>query len=441
MLNPAVKDRVIEKIDEQESGIIKFLQDLVKVPSISGEEGRAQDVVAERFRDVSNLKLDVWEPDLHELMKYPLYPLRSKPWSYKDRPNVVGVIDGGSNGRSLILNGHIDVVSAEPVAAWSHPPWSGMIESGRLYGRGAVDMKGGLAAMTYAAKCIIDAGIRVKGRLILESVVEEEYGGGGTIATLVRDYKAAAAIVTEGTGAQGICMGAGGSRFFTVNTLGKSEVAHLGHLGVNAIFLGSKLCHALSDLNEQRVKRLQGKHPLFEKKEIKSQLGTGRPTSLTLGIMRAGDWPSTVAGWVEIQGRVGFPPSERGDDVVKEIEETIIKTAQADPWMKDHQPIVQWWGPRKEGYVLDSNEPLVQTIKHYTDEITEKNCDLYATPTNSDANYLAAKVGQYGGIPTIMYGPGGGNLHGADEYVLIDEVITATKVLALTILEWCGYES
>jgi len=300
-------------------------------------------------------------------------------------------------------------------------------------------MKGGIAAMTYSVLSILEVGIELKGQVILESVIEEEYGGGGTIATLLRGYKADAAIVTEGTGSQELCMGAGGSRFFRVNVLGRSEVAHRAHLGVNAITLAAKLCDSLLELNEHRVTRLQGKHTLFEKQEIKSQLGTGRPTSLTLGILRAGDWPSTVAGWAEIQGRLGFPPSERGEDVEKEIEETISKSAEQDPWMRGHPPTVQWWGPRKEGYVLSPDDPIVKQVKGCVEQVTGK-CEIYATPTNSDVNYLVQKVGAYGGIPAVMFGPGGANLHGANEYVVIDEVVTIAKVLSLAILEWCGYE-
>lgn len=446
VIKPEVKDKVLGKIDEKRDEMVKFLRDLVRVPSVSktAEVGKAQQVVAKKFEEAPDLRIDIWEPEVRELEKYPLYPLRWKPWDYRNRPNVVGVVEGSENGPSIILNGHIDVVSPEPVKAWKYDPWSAKIEKGKLYGRGSCDCKGGIAAMTYAVLSILDAGIKVKGRVILESVVEEEYGGGGTIATLLKGYKAESAIVTEGTGSQGLCLGVGGSRFFTIKVLGKSEIAHLSHLGVNAISLASKLCGALWDLNDHRVRKLEGKDPHFEKfmrAHSGDQLAGDRPTSLCLGVLRAGDWPTTVAGWAEIQGRAGFPPSEKGEDVVKEIEETIGETADLDSWMKNHRPLVQWWGPRKEGYMLSSEEPIVRKVKHYAEEITGTKCDPYATPTNSDVNYLTPKVGAYGGIPAIMYGPGGANAHKPDEYVKIDELLTVAQVLALTILDWCGYES
>lgn len=444
IIKPEVKDKVLGKIDEKKDEMIKFLQNLVRVPSVSNtaEVGKAQQVVAKKFEEAPDLRIDIWEPDVEELEKYPLYPLRWTPWNYRNRPNVVGVLEGSGNGASLILNGHIDVVSPEPVKAWKYDPWSAKIEKGKLYGRGSRDCKGGIAAMTYAILCILDAGIKLKGQAILESVVEEEYGGGGTIATILRGYKADSAIVTEGTDSQGLCLGVGGSRFFTIKVLGKSEIAHLSHLGVNAINLASKLCDALWDLNDRRVKKLEGKDPRFEKfmRAARGGLAGDRPTSLCLGVLRAGDWPTTVAGWAEIQGRAGFPPSEKGEDVAKEIEETISKTAELDSWMKDHRPLVQWWGPRKEGYILSFEEPIVKKVKHYAEEITRTKCDLYATPTNSDVNYLTPKVGAYGGIPAIMYGPRGANAHRPDEHIMIDDVLTVAKVLALTILDWCGYE-
>jgi len=293
--------------------------------------------------------------------------------------------------------------------------------------------------MIYAVLAVQEAGVKLKGKVILESVVEEEYGGGGTIVAIVRGYSADGAIITEPTDANAICIGAGGSRFFTVKISGKPEWPHLAHYGVNAIGMALKVYNALLDLDAHREKMLRGKHPFFETLRSGGMRGPGRPANLTLGVLRAGDWPATVAGWAELQGRVGFPPSEKGEDVVKQFEEAVRRAAEQDTWMRDHPPLVKWWGARREGYELAPENPLVQTVKRYVEE-TVGPCDLFGSPSAADGSYLAPRVGAYGGIPTLWHGPGGSGAHSFDEYVRINDVIAVTKVLALSVIDWCGYE-
>lgn len=435
------KKEVLDVIDGKRREIVTFSQDLIRVPSVSGtsEEGVAQALVVDKLRDISGLKIDIWEPDIKEIEKYPFHPVRLSPWNYKNRPNVVGILRGSGGGRSLILNGHIDVVSPEPIAGWKHNPWGGEIVDGKIYGRGSMDMKGGLAAAIYALLSIKEIEVRLKGDVIVQSVVEEEYGGGGTVATVVKGYGADAAIIAEPTEANAICAGSCGSRFFRAKILGKPEWPHLAHYGVNAIGLAMRIYSALQDLDHYRGQRLQGKHPLFETLKSGSLRGPGRATNMTIGILRAGDWPATVAGWAELEGRIGFPPSETGEDVKNQIEEAIRKAAELDPWMREHPPTVEWWGARREAYELSPEVPIVQTVKRNVEALA-RSCDIFASPAASDSSYLVPQVGPYGGIPTIWYGPGGEGGHTFDEYVKIDDMITVSKVLAFSILDWCGYE-
>ena len=436
------KERVASLVDQKGSQMIRFLQELVMTPSISGTEGEgnAQRLVVKELQQIDGLTLDIWEPDPEELKTYPLYPVRLGSHDYEKRPNVVGTLKGTGGSGSLILNGHIDCVSPEPVEGWKHDPWGAKIHDGRLYGRGAYDMKAGIVAMLYALKCIREAEIKLKGDLILESVVEEETGSGGTISTLVRGYKADAAIVTEGTGTDRICIGAGGTRWFTIRVLGKSESPDQAQNGVNAIGLAGKIYGALMKLDDNRNERLRGKHRLFESPKYATMGAPRRPTDMTLGILKAGDAPDTVAGWAELQGRVGFPPSETGEEVMKEIEDTVRNVGSEDPWMRDHLPTIRWFGSRKEGYRLDPETPIVQTLKRNVERITKKDCELYGDASCSDANHFIPKLGPYGGIPAPWYGPGGAHAHAADEYVIMDEVFSVTKALALTIMDWCRAE-
>jgi len=434
--------KVFEIIDDYRDEIIDFTRRLVKIPSIAGTpmEGEAQKLVIGKIKnEIEGATLDVFEPSIEELRKYPLHPIRIQEWTYKGRPNVVSII-GKNKGRSLILNGHIDVASPEPLDLWNYDPWGAEVENGRIYGRGAADMKAGIACIIYSVAAIIKAGLIPKGKVIIESVVEEENGGGGAIATLLKGYTADAAIITESTSSKAICIGAGGSRFFTIKVLGQPTIAHISHKGLNAIDCAIKIYQLLKEIGDKRLERIRGKYPLFENVEIDSVIGTGIPTSLVVGIMRAGDWPTTLAGWAEIQGRIGFPPDERGDDVVKEIESEVMRVAKSDFWMSKRPPKIYWWGPRKEGYLLSENEAIVKVLRQSIKEVLREEAVIYATPSNSDGNYFVKKINGYGGIPTVLYGPYGKNAHAANEYVEIEDIILTTKVLATVILKWCGYE-
>lgn len=141
------------------------------------------------------MTVDIWEPDINELKKHPGYVPTTQ--NYKDRPNVVGFQKGKGSGRSLLFNGHVDVIPPGPLSAWEHNPWSGEVENGKLYGRGSSDMKSGLAAMTMALDAIIESGITLKGNVILEYTIDEEFTGNGTLACVQRGYKADCGIVCE----------------------------------------------------------------------------------------------------------------------------------------------------------------------------------------------------------------------------------------------------
>jgi acetylornithine deacetylase len=428
--------RYIESKRKEQTELIK---DLVAIRSISGsqQEGTAQKLVERSLEGTQNIDLDIWEPRTEDLSEYPLHPIRTGQWTYAGRPNLVGVLRGTGGGRSLILNGHVDVVSPEPVEKWRHDPWGGEIVGDRMYGRGTMDMKGGIAAMVYAVRAVAESGIRLRGDVIMESVVEEEYGGGGTVATVVRGYRADAAIICEATSSDSIGIASGGSRFFRIKIYGKPEWPHLAHYGVNAIGLASRVYEALLELDQERGVRLRGRHPLLESLRAGDMRGPGRPTNMTIGIMKAGDWPATVAGWAEIEGRIGFPSSEYGGDVQEEVERAVKKAAEGDPWMKEHPPTLEWWGARREAFELDPSSPIVGTLKRSVDALVGP-CELYGTSSASDAAYIAPRVGAYGGIPTVSYGPGGGGPHTFDEYVNLQEVTDVTKVLASAIIDWCG---
>jgi acetylornithine deacetylase len=432
---------VTKHVEKERSKMLAFAKGLIEVQSISctPQEGEVQNIVIGELKKIPGLKLDIWSPKSEDLGRYPLHPVRNGPWSYEGRPNVVGVLKGVGGGRSLILNGHIDVVSAEPVTGWKESPWAGNRVDGKMYGRGSMDMKGGMAAMIFALRAIVLSGVRLKGDVILESMVEEEYGGGGTVGAVVRGYTADAAIIAESTMSDSVCIASGGSRFFNIKIMGKPEWPHLAHHGVNAIELASQVYHELIQFDEDRRERLHGRHPLLETEKAGGNRGPGRPVNITVGVLTAGDWPATVAGWAEMKGRLGLAPSEKGNEVQAEMEQRLSALAERDPWMKEHPPVVEWWGARREGYELSPSEAIIKTIERNIKSEIGK-CTIYGNSSASDAAYLVPRVGKFGGIPTILYGPGGDGAHAFDEYVLTEDIVKVAKVLARTILDWCGWE-
>src|ERR671933_37556 len=276
-----VMRRVLAQVETNRATLIEDFAACVRIPSVVGHEGPVQEFMRVRYEQLG-LEVDVFEADLAAVARHPAY-VRT-PWGTAGRPNVVGILRGTDPAaRSLALNGHVDVVSPEPIEAWSHDPWGGEIvgvgSEQRLYGRGALDMKSGTIANLHALKAVLDAGLQPRGTVLLQSVVEEEAGGGaGTLATLLRGHTADALLTPDP-------------------------------------FFGG-----LSD----------------------------RAVNLNVGVLRAGDWPSTVAGRAEMECRVAFIPPQTMEEVRREVEDRIASAAQADPWLREHPPAVDWFGWQAE---------------------------------------------------------------------------------------------
>ena len=190
-----VIQKVFEEIARLEEEMVSTAQQLIRIPSVVGKELEAQKFIEAKLKGIG-LKVDTFEAKLDEVKKHEAFI--QVPYPYENRPNVVGFLEGSPESPSLILNGHIDVVSPEPLNQWKFNPWGGEIHEGKLYGRGAFDMKGGVIANLFALKAILKSGFKPKGKLIWESVVEEEAGGGGgALACFLKGYKADGMLVPE----------------------------------------------------------------------------------------------------------------------------------------------------------------------------------------------------------------------------------------------------
>jgi acetylornithine deacetylase len=422
-MDDPIKKRVVGEIENMSDEIIKTLQDLVRIPSVVGREAAAQEYMEALYRSI-DLEVTRLQPDIQKVREHPAFIHTAM--SYDNRPNVIGTLAGDSSSPSLILNGHIDVVSPEPTSAWTHDPWGAEIRGDRLYGRGSGDMKAGLLANFFALKAILQAGFKPKGRVMLQSVIDEEAGGaGGTLACLMAGYTADAMICTEPHNLN-ITISHAGVNYFRIKVQGKTSHAGLAHLGVNAIGKIYPIYQAVIALDEKRGREIH--FPLFEK-------GSGRSCHINVGTLKAGDWPSTVAGSAEMECRIGFIPGEKMSDIKQMIEDLVRDVAQKDPWLQEHPPTVEWFGWQADPWYQDPDHPFVQAFKRTAESVLGREGEYIGRAGGIDSRFA-----QYFGMAAACTGPKSMNIHGIDEYVEIPTVIQVTQILASTVLEWCGLE-
>ncbi len=417
---------ILQRIDANREEIVADVASCVRIPSVVGHEGQVQRFMQTLYRRL-DLELDVFEANLDEVSRHPAFV--ATPWSTAGRPNVVGTLRGTeATARSLAINGHVDVVSPEPVSAWSHDPWGAEIVGDgagqRLYGRGALDMKSGTVAGFHALKAILDCGLRPRGTVSLQSVVEEEAGGGaGTLPTLLRGHTADALLNPEPS-YRSILLGQPGVMLFRVTVIGKTAHAAVSQEGVNAIGKLLPLYQAMVDLDAERAARWTD--PFFGGR-------TGRAVNLNIGVFQAGDWPSTVAGRAVMECRVAFIPPQTRQEVQREIESRIAEVASADPWLREHPPAVEWFGWQADPWRQDERHPFISTLGDAVEHVTGQQPPREASTGGLDARLCGAF-----GIPAACIGARGANMHGIDEYVDLDTVIETTKIIAATIVSWCG---
>jgi len=403
---------------------LQVTRDAVRIESVTGHEGPMQEYVAALYRRLG-LQVVTVVPDKSEVEGHEAFIDSGIPFG-PHRPNVIGILPGRADAPSVTLHGHVDVVSPEPVSAWTKDPWGAEVDSGRLYGRGAGDMKAGLIANAFAVKAVRDAGLKPTGEVQLHSVIEEELGGGGgALACLVAGYQTDGFVTTE-PHMLNLTISHGGILYFRVKVVGKTAHAGWAHLGVNAIGKMEPIYRALVELDERRGREIR--FPLYEK-------GSGRSCHLSIGTLTAGDWPSTVAGFATLEGRMGFIPGETRAETIALIENTVRQACAGDPWLAEHQPVVEWFGWKADPWYQDPDHPYVQSFKSSIEAVLGREAQIQGRSSANDA-----RLTQYFGKAGVAFGPIAGNIHGSDEYVELESVRLMTQVLALHLVDWCGAE-
>lgn len=420
MTNPS-RQAVLDTIDKNKDHAIGFLQDMVKIPSVTGDEAAVQDFVSKYMTGIG-LDVDMWETDWEELKKHPGY--RPVDRGYEGRPNIVATRKGTGGGRSLLLNGHTDVIPVGNGEGWSDDPWSAAIRDGRIYGRGSCDMKSGVASHILAVQYLREAGVELKGDVYINVVIDEEVSGHGTLDTVIRGYRADAGISgeTSDLAVQPACIG---RIWFQIDVQGKPAGIQQRYLGISAIDLGNKVVKAVQELEDHRVATV--KHPLY-------------PNALDslpciIGSFQAGNYPSAFPASAVLKGSIGTVPGEDHEGVKQSLVDKIAAMAAQDPWMKDHPPVVRFVGYDAQASEIPRDHPIVTLLSDTYKSITGKDPVISGRQGAADTRFL----NQYGDTPTVIFGPGStAVMHANDEYVSIDDYMTSIKVMALTIMDWCG---
>ncbi len=398
--------------------LLADLDALIQIPSLGGQEDAAQRWMHDRLRSLG-LTVDAWPIDFAELRSHPSFSMEV------ERTAALGIVGTlGDSGPALILNGHVDVVPIGDPGQWTVDPWHLTVKDGRAFGRGACDMKGGLACALAAIRTLQRANVTLAGRLVIHSVVAEEDGGAGTLATLVRGHRGDAAISMEPT-RLAIAPAHAGALSFRLRVPGRATHGAVREEGVSAIEKFEIVHRALLSLERERNQRLQ--QPIFSAYQL--------PFALSIGRVTAGDWPSSVPDLLIAEGRYGLAPGEDPARARQELEQAVHHAACEDAWLRAHPPTVEWWG----GQFLPASTPIadrvVTDIMHAMADVTGADPIVEGMTYGADMRLLVND----GGIPTVLFGPGDVRVaHRADEFVPIEDLAVATCVLTVTAMRFCG---
>lgn len=413
--------RISDAVDARRDETVALLQSLVRVPSVTNSEGEVQKVVMNAC-GVRDLAIDSWEATPEEIAGY--HDHVGEQTVYEGRTNVAAVRRGTGGGRSILLNAHVDTVENGDPATWTHDPLGAEIVGDLLYGRGSCDMKGGLTSYLAAFDALDALGIRLAGDATVLATVGEEDGGVGALSTILRGYKADAVLITEPT-RLALVTAQGGSLVFRMTIVGKSAHAAVRDEGVSAF---EKFVPIFQDLLAFEAERNAAiDHPLY------APIANKIP--INIGIVRTGVWASTVPESLVAEGRVGLVAGEDVDEFKAQVVDRIMKVANADPWLREHPPMIEWFGGQFAPAETSPDSPIAQSISAAHAAVTGTPPPVEGVTYGADMRLFTL----IGDMPCVMYGAGDVTVaHHADEHISITELLTATKTIACMLVDWCG---
>jgi acetylornithine deacetylase len=423
MLDPCLLNALRDAIDDQFEEEVRFLATLVRFPSLRGQEAPLQDWLARQLRDRG------YAVDRYTLDEVPLRShSNASPILDTDYAGAVQVVAAHrpkeAKGRSLILQGHVDVVPAGPEEMWTFPPFSAEIRDGWMYGRGAHDMKSGLTANVFALDAIRRAGYEPAADLYLQSVTEEECTGNGALSTLIRGYRADACLIPESTG-QRLWRSHTGTLWFRLRVRGMPVHASVTQSGSNAIFSAFRLAEAL--LHHTALLNTAAKeHPWYG--------NVADPIKFNVGRIKGGDWTGSTPAWCDMDCRISILPGTSVAEARAGVEQCVAAAAGRDPFLSGHAPEFAWHGHTSDPYVLEPGSDAEATLAAAHQQVFGAPLETICTPAMADTRFY----GRYYRIPALCYGSTGEGAHAFDERTELEALRRTTLTIATFVSEWCG---
>jgi len=410
-------------VEKHHDEIVSFMQEIIRIPSITGNEKPVQELILSKLRQMG-LETLSWDLDREELSQHPAYVKESK--DYRDRPNVCGLYHGNGKGKSLLFNGHVDVVPPGDEKVWVHGPWSGDIADGKIYGRGASDMKSGIVAMTMALKVLLDEGYRPSGDITYQYVVDEEDTGNGTLSFVQKGYRADAGICCE-TSSMNVQPGCLGRVWWEIYVKGRPAGIQKHFEGVSGIDLAYRIVEWVKDF--ERIRMDEVTSSLYP--DIESSI----PCMVTC--IDSGSFHSSFPDSATLKGSFATVPGEDLRGVMDSFVTYLTDRAKCDPWLKNHLPIIEFKGYLGDSAAIPVDSPIVTTLVRNYASLYGRQPVVSGRQGAADTRYLI----NYAHVPTVIFGPGlTEQMHSTNEYVMKQDLIDSIKILAATILDWCGYQ-
>ena len=435
----SLSEKISAHIEANPQRIVDTLCDILSFPSIvltdptqAGPGERDCQLYLQKRLEALGMTTDLWDPDgpaLYE--KYKGRPGANKGRTFEGRPNLGGTLKGSGGGKSIMLTGHIDVVPPGARAHWNTDPFAPQVIDQQVFGRGAVDMKGGVACMLMAVEFLQELGITHAGDIVFTTVVDEEIGGMGSLAMVDRGFKADAGIMTEPSANRiaPLCHGILWGKILVNGVGGHAELMPNSWYStgpVDAVQLCRQIMDGIDIINRRWQFDPKKNHPLME-----------LPNQILVTQLKVGEHASSTAGYGEIVIDVQYLPSEKdefglGGHVKREVEEHLANICLGDPYLRQHPAKIEW--------ILDadcaeipSDHPFVQTFQQAVIE-----ADLSPVLSGFGAHSDIGLPTGLGNTPTVNFGPGDpAQSHQPNERVSIADLVSCTKAIALTIEKWC----
>jgi len=425
---------VVEHIAEREDELVALVSDLIgfdttarAAPDDPPRDERAlQEYLAGRLAQ-AGAECDLWEPASENVAGSKLAPTGL---DFEGRPQLAATFRGKGGGRSLLLNGHVDVVSPDPRERWTTDPFRADLRDGMLYGRGACDMKGGVGCMVFAAEALAELELRLAGDLVVCTVTEEESTGAGGLAAVTHGVRADAGIVLEPS-SHDVCIACRGSVIPTITVRGRP-----GHAGipqpdwrqggaVNAIEKAEIVLDAMRRLQEDWRSRPDQRHPLLP------------PGDIVPCVISGGEWAVSYPSSCSITYHIGYLPAFAdaegwGSRIEREVTKYVQAAAEADSWLAENPPTIEW-APEVPSAEVDVKAPIVSTLFG-----AASDAGLAPRIAGFDNWHDGATFTRLGGTPCVAFGPRGlDRAHTIDEYVPTESLVACAQAVAVAAIRFC----